>query len=357
MRKSYLLYKLAVVALLALTIQSCKKNHGIDNNNEVQTPYSLYYSDSAGNLYHTNSGDIQDTLVFHADGFQSRALMIVDSNILWVKHAVHYSVNGGKNFNPTYGGSLSGGQYPNPLSYNQSMMVYAKDQNRVYVTTTDGHGVEYNENSGNPTHWVNDNNWDPAIVDLGLITISTMTQLDNGVMVGYDPLHDRTFAKDNAGGTWYETTDLDTSHHQMLPDTSSWTLWHMSNTVIAIDSTNYNGLYFSTDKGHSWSHVNTSFSPGLDTTRCFFVAVLYDQVVLLGTEKGVYRLNGGNFIPSNTGVEHDARVRGFVQKEIIYKNGEKTQYIYMTSDKGLYRSRDMGHSWEFIRGGNLINIW
>ena len=351
MRKSYLFYKLAVVALLALTFQSCKKNHGVDNNNEVQTPYSLYYSDSAGVLYHTNSGDVQDTLVFPADGYQSRALMIVDSNILWIKKSVFYSVDNGSHFNPTYGTT---GQFTNPMSYNQSMMVYAKDQNRVYICTTDGHGVVYSDKSGNPGTWQSDNNWDGNIPNLGTVTISSLTQLDNGVMIGYDPVNDRTFAKDNAGGTWYETTDLDTSHHQMLPDTSSWTMWHMSNTLIAIDSTSYNGLYFSDNKGTSWTHTQT---PGLGSTRCYFVAVLFNQVVLLGTEKGVYRLVGGDFVSSNTGVANNAHVRGFVSKEIVYKTGEVKQFIYMTCDKGLYRSEDMGHTWAFVRGGNLINVW
>jgi hypothetical protein len=349
MRKSYLFHKLAVVALLAVAFQSCKKNSGVDNNNEVQTPYSLYYSDSAGNLYHTNSGDLQDTLVFPADGFQSRALMIVDTNILWIKRNAHFSNNNGVNFNPTYG---TAGQYPNPLSYNQSMLIYAKDQKRVYMATTDGHGVTYSDSSGKPNTWNNDNNWDGAIVGLGQITISSLTQLDNGIIVGYDPLHDRTFAKDDAGGTWYETTNPDTT--QWLPDTSSWTLWHTSNTVIAIDSTNYNGLYFSDNKGNTWHHSNNA---GLDTTRCYFATVLYNQVVLLGTEKGVYRLNGSDFISSNVGVADGARVRGFTAKEVVYKNGEVKQYIYMTSSRGLYRSEDMGHTWAFVRDGNLINIW
>ncbi|OJW78549.1 MAG: hypothetical protein BGO69_00750 [Bacteroidetes bacterium 46-16] len=351
MRKSYLFYKVAVVALLALAFQSCKKNQGVDNNNEVETPYSLYYSDSAGNLFHTNSGDVQDTIIFPADGYPSRALYVLDSNILWIKRGMFYSKNNGTNFNPTY---LETGHLPNEFSYNQSMLLHAKDQGRVYICTDDGHGVAYSEESGNPGTWKNDNDWDGNINNLGQVTISSLTQLDNGVIIGYDLLHNRTFAKDNANGQWHETTN--TNAADQLPDTSSWTVWHMSNTVIAIDSTRYNGLYFSDNNGNTWTHVNPAQSPGLDTTRCFFVSVIYNQV-LLGTEKGVYRLQGSTFLPSNNGVEKDVRVRGFAAKEIVYKTGEVKQYVYMTCSKGLYRSVDQGHNWEKVRGGNLINIW
>lgn len=353
MRKSYLFYKVAMVALLALAFQSCKKNHGVDNQVEIQTPYSLYYADSAGNLFHTNSGDIQDTLVFPADGYPSRALYVLDSNILMIKKGMFYSKNNGTNFNTTY---LETGHWPNPMSYNQSMLLYAKDQNRLYICTDDANGIAYNEQSGNPGKWVRDDAWDAGIVNLGSVRLSTITQLDNGKIVGYDPVNNRTFAKDNSGGSWHETTnDPNDASHDRLPDSSSWTLWHMGNVVIAIDSTKYNGLYTSTNDGYTWSHSATA-TLGLDTTRCFFVAVIFNQV-LLGTEKGVYRLVGDAFVPSNNGVDHDVRVRGFAGKEVVYKTGEVKQYIYMTCSGGLYRSEDQGHDWIFVRGGNLINIW
>ncbi len=348
MRKSYLFYKLTAIALLALAFQSCKKNQGVDNNNEVQTPYSLYYSDSAGNLLHTNSGDVQDTVVFPADGYPSRALYVLDSNILWIKKGMFYSNNNGTNFNPTY---LETGHLPNSYSYNQSMMLHAQDQGRIYICTNDDHGVAYSEESGNPGTWKDDGNWDPGITNLGQVTISSLTELDNGTIVGYDILHNRSFKKDNATGTWVETTNTDTL--QQLPDTSSWTIWHVANTVIAIDSTSYNGLYFSDNAGNTWHQTNTM---ELRNTRCFYVAVIFNQV-LLGTEKGVYRLVGSDFVSSNNGVDNNVRVRGFAGKEIVYKTGEVKQYIYMTCTKGLFRSVDQGHNWEKVRSGNLINIW
>jgi len=350
MQKSYLFYKVAAVVLLALAFQSCKKNHGVDNNIEVQTPYTLYYTDSAGNLFHTNSGDVQDRLRFPADGYPMRALYVIDSNILFIKKGMFYSKND-SNFNPTY---LETGHLPNQLSYNQSMFLHAKDQGRIYICTNDGNGIAYSDQSGNPGSWTKDNNWDGGIVNLGIVNISSITQLDNGVIVGYDPVNNRTFAKNDAGGSWHETTfDPNDPTVGRLPDTSSWTLWHMGNTVIAIDSTSYNGIFFSTNNGNTWTQTT---DPVLQHTRCFHISVIFNQV-LMGTEKGVYRLVGGQFQPSNTGVVHDTRVRGFAGKEIIYKNGEIKQYIYMTCSKGLYRSVDQGHNWEFVRDGNLICVW
>src|SRR5262245_9619875 len=121
MRKPFL-FSLAVVAYVAVALTGCNKRfNGIDNDDQIQTPYSIYFYDSSGALYNTNDGELIKNLNFPADGYPSRAIAITGpDNMVWVKANAHYCSNvgnGKNNFNPTY-------LKVHPLAYNQSGLLY-----------------------------------------------------------------------------------------------------------------------------------------------------------------------------------------------------------------------------------------
>jgi photosystem II stability/assembly factor-like uncharacterized protein len=133
--------------LFALGFQACKKSNGIDNNIEIQKPYSLYIGTEQGALLNTNSGDSFKT-VFPADGYASRALVTSASNIIWVKGNVHLSENNGKNFNPTYTKQNDFYLSVKPYFPWEPLILSATDQNRVYLCSKEGRGIVYSEDNG-----------------------------------------------------------------------------------------------------------------------------------------------------------------------------------------------------------------
>ena len=57
MRKSFLYVTLGFVAAAFATIYGCtKKVNGINNDQVIETPYGLFFSDTAGTLFVTNDG-------------------------------------------------------------------------------------------------------------------------------------------------------------------------------------------------------------------------------------------------------------------------------------------------------------
>ena len=73
-RKLKLCLTMLLLAAIWAGFYSCKKSiSGISNNQVVETPFSLYFSDSSGGLYSSNDGkNIRQTL-FKADGYPSKA--------------------------------------------------------------------------------------------------------------------------------------------------------------------------------------------------------------------------------------------------------------------------------------------
>ena len=84
MRNISVVYKLAVAALLAFTVQSCKKRlNGIDNNQIISKPYSLFIADSSGLIEFTNDGNNWTTAFGHS-GSQVRAMVYSGNNFIKV---------------------------------------------------------------------------------------------------------------------------------------------------------------------------------------------------------------------------------------------------------------------------------
>jgi hypothetical protein len=344
MRKPFLFYSLAVMALASVVLTGCNKRvNGIDNEDGIQTPYSLYFSDSSGSLYNTNDGDLIKKTVFPSDGYPSRAFAITGTNhMVWVKANAHYSGNSGQNFNPTF-------LRTHPLSYNQSGLLYAKDQERVYITSIDGNGIAYNDKNGEPQQWQMDTNWDPTIS--GPVSVTSLAQLNNGVICGYDAINYRMFVKENKGDAWSEVF-IDTSNFK--PHHGFVSLAAYKNILIAIDSSAAIGAWYSNNNGQNW----TQFTDLPANTKMACAGAPFNEEIFIGTYyMGLYRSQGGQMVPSNEGLDPNTIVRGIKGKVERYKNNSEKRVVYLTTNTGLYRSNDVGRNWVKIKEGNFINIY
>ncbi len=394
MRKSFLLYCGLFATFVAGGIYSCKKTTGVDNNNVITTPYSLYFSDSAGALYYTNDGRNYAGSVFPPDGKPGRALLTSGENVLWAKTHLYYSNNDGRNINhtydtlPSYPATLCNGQL---MNLNQSMVINIPEwDNRVFCATASPDpsrnwlGVMFSYQNGNPGSWIYDGSYDTTGVGFLPVRMTSFTFLANGVLCGLaysgpaenDNYHVRNFLKAGKDGDadysarWREVTGnpdgisyIFMGSGSPLPpygatfiDSSYFTLGHFNNRLIAIDSRCNYGAWYSDDTGHNWAQYT-----GLPAnTPLLCINAPFEEVCLIGTAgKGVYILNQhtGVWEPDNNGLGSNASVRSIAFKKNIYKNGTVRKFIYLATDRGIYESVDGGRNWVQTIGGNYVSVY
>lgn len=395
MRKSSLLKNLGLILLAVSGIYSCKRFNNIDNSNGIQTPYGLFFSDSAGALYLTNDGREYTGPFFPPDGKSCRALVTSGNNILWAKTHLYYSNNNGRNFNPTYD-TLS--TYPffdcnmRERNTNQSMLKNLPGWgNRVYTISASKDngknwlGVLFSDNFGNPGTWQLDGSYDTDKVGRMPVRMYSYTQLANGVLCGLafsgptdnDNAHPRNFVKRSNDpnayeARWYEITAnpdnipyiyLGNKSGTPLPpygttltDTGFFYLGHMVNRLIAIDAKCFYGAWYSDDTGKNWKQYT-----GLPAnTPLLCIEAPFEEVCLVGTAgKGLWILNAhtDKWEPCNKGIGSNVTVRSIVGKKNIYKNGTERKFIYVAANDGIYESSDGGINWTKTIGGNYVAVY
>jgi hypothetical protein len=336
MRKSHLLSKIAIVALVTLAATGCKKENGIDNDNIIKKPYGLYAGEFLGALLNTNDGENYRT-IFPSDGYPYRAITTSDENLLFVKANVHLSENNGNNFNPTY-------LFASPVAHWQTMILDVPSQDRVYLASNQSTSIALSEDHGKT--WVNETQWDTGIVASG---ITSFTELKNGVLFAHGMLNDSIYRKDNRDDKWTWTN----SNGLPAPGGGYFYLGHFNNALTLTDITGQNAVYYSVDSGKNWTKYN-----GLPVRPLYASSSPFDQVLLVGTDSmGVYRLENGVFIPSNNGLETNTSVFAFAAKENIYKNDASKKFVYIATNKGLYRSEDLGQNWARVKLGNFVAVY
>ncbi len=420
MRRSSLYYTLGLLTLLVAGIYSCKKVNGINNNTVVETPYSLYFTDTSGTLFVSTDGK-NISLVFPADGKPCRAIVTSGDNILWAKDKLYFSDNNGVNFNHSFdslnsismfdfGATGIGLTGPGsvavnglPIDFNQSMLItppswggrvyavtYAKELNNGSINYL---GIVHSDGQGRPGTWGTDG-YDSIIGGvLGAgklpVNITSLTQLANGYLCGLAYENDavitastranriryvRNFYKaakdENPGDKWREVTSnpdavtsWPTGHgvnqlppHLGTPDTSFFTLGHLNNRLIAIDRKGEYGAWYSDDYGANWSKY--SGLPAGIPLMC--ISAPFEQVCLIGTDSaGLYMLNQntGSWQQSNSGLSNNLVVRNITFKETIYKNGTVKKYVYLATNMGIYQSTDGGMNWIRTIPGNYVGIY
>ena len=386
------------VILLAATLSGfygCKKVNGINNNTVIETPYALYYSDTAGTLFVTNDG-LSHRVVFESDGAPCRAICVSGNNILFAKTNLYVSINNGVNFNHGFDSLQSVYHVAvNGVSFNlnQSMLVDCADWNKVYTVTNQPHniainqfdylGVEYTNNHGIRGSYACEGTYDTnGNAGQMPVRMVSYTRLPNGILAGLaishyinnstgivDTVTQRNFYK--ACGTddcpWKETTGRgtfgasDTNGVPLpptvtYPDTGFFTLGHYNGRLIAIDQTGKNGAFYSDDTGRIWKKY--SGIPAKVPLLC--IASPFEQVCLIGTYgAGLYILNTNtqSFQPNNNGLARDLIVRSIAFKQNYYKNGTKKRYVYLATNRGIFQSTDDGINWIMTIPGNYTAIY
>jgi hypothetical protein len=395
MRRSSLFYICCFVVFVAGSMHSCRRSNGIDNNNVIQTPFSLLFSDTAGALFNTNDGRNYNGVLFSPDGKSCRAIATSGVNILWAKKNLYYSNNDGKNFNSSYDSLLSfaavtcDGQV---LNTNQSMLLnIPKWDNRVYTISDSKDagknwlGVLHSDNFGNPGSWALDGSYDTDKVGFLPCRMKSYTFLADGTLCGLaytpssgDTVHHRNFVKKGKdgdadyGNRWFETTanpdDISHIYHgnasgTPLPpygttytDTAYFFLGHMVNRLIAVDGKCHYGAWCSDDLGKNWKPYSTGLPAN---TPLLCIEAPFEEVCLIGTAAhGVYILNKHTdaWEPSNKGLGSNVTVRSIAAKKNIYKNGNVRKFIYLATNKGIYESADGGINWTLTIPGNYVAV-
>ena len=343
MRSISYIYKLAVVVLFALGVHSCKKaENNINNNQIIIKPYSLFLVDSFGRMDRSNDGK-NWVKVAENGGNAGRAIATSGNNIIWVmgEQFAAVSVNNEDQFN----GIKHFG--PNPdRACNQSMILNVSGHGRVYMAGNDGHGIIYSDTNGKRGSWFIDNAFDAGAP---FSRITSLAILSNGHMFAYDYVANLLFVKNERDAFWKQVTISD------LPAGGKFFLASFNNKLVLADSTGVNGVWYSENEGKNWAKYNGI--PDGAYINCMRSA--FGQVLLVGTAQyGIFSVTNGNqFKQVNNGLESGANIRNLTAKDDIYKNEEIKQYVYAATDKGLFRSVDLGENWIMVKPGNYVLVY
>lgn len=334
MRIPNLIYKLAFVGIAAAAFTSCKKENGIDNDTVIKKPYGLYVADSEGSLLNTNDGNLFRA-IFPPDGYPPRAIAVSGNNLIWVKSNVHVSTDNGKNFNPEY-------FFANPLGLWQPVIYNVPSHGRIYLASIEpgSLGVSFSDDNGET--WFIDYGWDDGVAAGG---ISSFAQLKNGQLFARSA--DSLYQRDGKDDKWTHVKPVNQPAGMGF-------LSHYNNSLMFVDYTGANGVQGSGDGGVNW----TSYS-GLPQRPLLSAASPFDQTFLVGTDSmGIYRLDqNGQFVPTNNGLEMNTSVYAITAKDDIYKNNTTKRYVYIATDKGVYRSEDLGQNWYRVKEGDYRAIY
>ncbi len=341
MKRYTLLPTLALGTFFFMALQSCNKENGIDNDTIIKKPYGLYVASTEGEILNTNDGENYRTL-FPVDNFPTRSLVYSDSGIYFLKANLHISTNNGQNFNVSYRDA------PLTVFPWQSLMLSAMDQNRVYVASTMGKGIAFTENEGKD--WFEDSEWDEGLIGGD---INSFAQLKNNVVYAYSNTTDSLYRKDNKTDKWSYVNQSN------MPIPSALDLYHLShfdNTLLLVDFTGQDVYYANTSNPGS---ISWNKYTGLPSRGLYVANAPFDEVLLVGTDSmGVYRLqSSGTFVPANNGLDVGTTVYGIVGKDNVYKNGARKKYIYLATNKGLFRSEDLGQNWVLAKEGSYIAVY
>jgi len=317
---------LLLAGAAALSLGSCRKENGINNNNVISTPYALYFADAEGSVYNTNDGKTYQTIV-SPDGYGPRAILTTGTNILMVKKNVFLSTDNGLNFNPVDTSANKDVPW-------QNLILDVPSHNRIYLASTELYSVKYSEDKGKT--WQVDNKWDTAITNHYTPMVQSFAQTQDNNLFAWNNKDTVLYKRTGPAEQWKRVNIA-----SGLPGANQWRLGRFANQLLLTDTSGYYGVRYSNDGGLNWNQYI-----GLPVRRNFVTYAPFDETLLVGTDSmGLYRLEGGILVPSNNGLDDYTSVYGFAAKEDFYKTGLQKKYVFAATSTGLYRSEDNGKNW------------
>ena len=338
MQKGFLPSVLFASLISLVALQGCKKESalGIDNDKVVKTPYSFYAANSEGWLINTNDGE-HFSSIFPPDGYAPTSILTAGENLLFLKQNLHMSQNDGKNFNPVY---TNVRKFPW-----QNAAYYALGQDRVYITSNSGKGIAMSTDKGKS--FQDDINWEADIPPV--FTISSFAGLSNNAVFAYSNINNVLFRKGSGDGNWEPVTA-----EGLFPvDGPAYYLSSNNSTLFLTDYEGLGGVWYTEDEGVHWFRFGQGSLPFNHRWLCA-ASPAGGQSFLVGTDSsGVYRVENGKFVPANVGLEKNMSVYGMAVKKNIYKNDATRTYVFIGTNKGIYRSEDLGITWDKMTSGSF----
>ncbi|MFT4061150.1 MAG: hypothetical protein QM642_02200 [Edaphocola sp.] len=319
-------------------IQGCKKESsvGIDNDQVVKTPYGLYAANDEGWLINSTDGETFNS-IFPPDGYAPRLIVTSGDNLLMLKANLHMSTNNGRNFNPVF---------TNVRFFDWQTMAYNSLQHqRLYITSNTYRGISISDDNG--ATWAADTAWESNIPPI--FTISSFSGLYDGKLFAYSNENNVMFRRDSKTSNWAPVT----SEGLFPVDGTAFFLCSNKTTLFLTDKNAIGGVWYSEDAGLHWYRVAQGELPYKHSWNCA-VSPGGGQTILVGTDTfGVYRNEYGKMVASSTGLEENTTVYSMAVKSNTYKNDAVKDYVYIGTNKGIYRSEDYGTTWDKVTNGTF----
>ncbi len=341
--------KLGLLWALAIGFSACEKYNQIDNNATVTVPYVLFVGGEDGYLASTNDGFIYNDVYTASGSKPTRAIHIVDSNIINIRENLYTAPPKRALQNK----NLS------VLQNDQNMSLYDAVNNRVYVcgrlTSGGAERIIYSEDKG--ITWLADNNYN--IGNTGVPTpndINSITQTTNGKLWITNQLH-QIFVR-TAKGTWDKVTPTTTIDSIPAPipglPGQDWFISSHDTTLVLVDKTGNYGAYYSKDGGVKWK-----FLTGLPAVPLLFAKQTdFGGQYFIGTKgAGLWRLNGTNMERTDGGMLPNTDIYSVVAKRIVYRTDIAKYFYFAATSTGLYRSENGAYDWVRLSSHPLTELW
>ena len=297
--------------------------------------YYVQKSEDAGESWTIVSGNLTDSNSTMWD-INILAIDPTDPNIIYAAghNGVYKSMDGGKGWIQTM--LADSGSF-------QALVIDPQNPDIIHASASQGEkaGVLKSLDGGNT--WLQ--------INLGLTNRSVWTLAINPVspdVILVGTFGGGIFKTVNGGNSWKES-----SFGLNRPIIISLAISPTSPSTIYAGTLNGNGIYKTTDRGMSWTQINS----GLTTTRTsyFIGELVIDQknpmIVYVATLDGIFKsTNGGDtWVEANSGLA-DVTITDLAidptTSSTIYAAGGG-----MSLDDGIYKSVDSGNSWKHISSG------
>lgn len=324
-----------VLGLLALAaFQSCKKvsDIGKDNDSVIKTPHTVLGATDEGWLVKTNDGRTFNS-VFPPDGYAVSMVSAAGPNVIMLKSRIFYSDNNGTNFNPSNFTTFN----PKPWRY---WVLDCPAHERTYMSSTVGNGVAYSTDGGKT--WKEDTKWQANTSPN--VKITSFAQLGSKAVFSFNDDYNVLYRRDDSTANWNAVVV-----EGVFPSASAYFLTSNTTDLFIVDYKGLGGAWYSLNEGVNWAKFGNGELPVTGLEKFVGSASGASGTLAVATENDVYYASTNTaFVKANTGLDLGTKIYGITAKYNIYKNGNKINFLYIATSKGMYRSDDSGFSWDKV---------